>query len=152
MKELYRTPKDKYGESTFDLFLKVRLEGLVARVHIADSRFELLLHGVTEVMEAIHDLAEWEIVEWESKSGGATIRSYPLTPLPEQLRETEPVEGWLHFATKPTTGETLEKCSIRLIVRTDEGSGYHEREAEPLIWNPRKITISRRVGGQLWNP
>jgi hypothetical protein len=153
MRELYRTPKDNYNESQFDLFLKVRLElPSLGKTRITGSRFDLLLHGVTEAMEAIADLAEWEIGEWESKPGGATIRSYPLTPLPEQLSGTEPVDGWLHFATKPTTGEMLEKCSIRLIVRTDHGSGYHEREADPLIWNPRKIVISRRVGGQLWNP
>jgi hypothetical protein len=151
--ELYRTPTDNYSESTFDLFVFVRLELMLPQeVRIANSRLELSVHGVVETMEPINDLNDWEIGTWDSKAYGAEIVSYPVTPLPPTLRKYEPVEGWMHFVTKPTTGTMLERCAAKLVVRTDRGSGYSELAAGTDSWNPRKISISRRVGGQLWNP
>ena len=136
-----------------DLFLRFRLElTSPGEVQIKNFRFQLSLHGVIEAMEPINDLNEWEITTWDAKAYGAEIIGYSVTPLPSTLRKSEPAEGWLHFVTKPTTGIMLEKCAVRLVVQTDRGSGYGEHDADQAIWNPRKISISRRVGGQLWNP
>jgi hypothetical protein len=154
MRELYRKQQgNQHGDSVFDLFLRVRLElKLPEQVQVKNCRFELFLHGVVEAMERVDDLSEWEITTWDSKPGGAGITSFPVTPLAVNLQRSEPVEGWLHFVTKPTTEAMLDKCALRLIVQTSRGSTYAEHEAEPAIWNPQRLSISRRLGGRLWQP
>jgi len=137
LKELYRTPKDRYNKSTFDLFLLVRLE---LRDKLESSpfsyRFELFMNGLVERLEQKHDLSEWEMTVWTD--GDPALLKHPLVARPAALRMGDPVEGWLHFVTNPTTGEMLEKCAIRLVVQSPYNSNYAEHEADPLIWNPRK--------------
>jgi len=153
MRELYRRPNDNYNKSPFDLFLKVWLNIKSPRkAQIIGSRFELSFHGAVEVLIPLNDLEQWEINIWDSKPLGPGIMSLPLTPLPSTICQDEPIEGWLHFATKETTGNVLEKCAIRLVIQTNVASGYREHEADPDIWNPLKISISRRIDGKLWNP
>ncbi len=141
LKELYRTPKDRYSEIPFDLFLLVRLE---LKEKLATSalayRFELSMNGIYERLEAKSDLDQWVLRTWTAD----TVLEYPLNPLPSNLSLGEPVEGWVHCLTTPVTGKRLEEYGIRFVVQSAHNANYAEHEADPLIWNPRRDTLVAR--------
>ena len=101
LRELYRTPKDNFNESIFDLFLRFRLElTSPGEVQIKNFRFQLSLHGVIEAMEPINDLNEWEITTWDAKAYGAEMNELSRYSAAFNVEEIRTRQGMAAFCDK----------------------------------------------------
>lgn len=142
IKELHRRSiVDSHRQQTgFDLFLRARVELVYpAKISLLQYKLELSRHGELETPQPLHDLERWRVLNLEPGD-----QDFDVQPLPLDLKSHEPVEGWLHFVTATTQEKRLEESAIRLIARTEHGSGNGEHPADAHIWNQRRLMFNEK--------
>lgn len=129
----------KDAASLSDIFLRARVELLQPQLADVTYRLELVSREGTEVCKWIDDVTSYHA----HLTANAGVPRHEFHPLLARLIRGEPQEGWLHFVSNSHVGSTITKFGPRLIVQTENGSGNAEYPADPAIWNPLRMLVSK---------
>lgn len=119
----------------YDIFIRLKLElKNLESISISQIRAELSLQGAIEVLTPVADMDSWRLFIGRTHEGGAGYTYHYIKEPGRELRLGMPIEGWLHYVSKPTNDDELNESALRVIVETPRGVSHTELEANTYKW------------------